>query len=728
MSENSSRIIEKDIFASSGIGPSESGDSEIIDLFGEAGRTSKLSCQAIYTVPPSPAAEDFNSGATASLVNQDLTYTALEAGAAGNDISIELINNGVPSQPLEVNVSGDAIAVTLEIGAGTDAELVNQGLTYTAVEPGVGGNDISIELIDNMTPGQPLVVDVTGDAIAVTLEYSDGVAASLTNQGLTYTAQNIGLGGNDISVSLLDLTIGQDLEVNVVGDAISVDLEISDGVPSSAVVQDITYTAINPGTYGDEITVTYINPGLADQPLDAYASFPEVYVSLATSSETYASLVVQDVLYEALEIGTIGNTIQFQYFGGGTAGSEGVLVTGGGLDPIVIQVALQVGVSTATNIMNAINGDPSASTLVIASISGNPLTTQTTYGPTAMAGGEDFELISTADEILAAVDAYQAGSPFVVLELTGTGSNVQTIVSVALSGGEDPVIVSTADDVKAAINADMAAAALIVVSGGGSDPLTGLGATNLSGGADPELISTADDVKAAVNADIDASALVVVTGAGTDPLVALAETNLAGGEASGVISTANDVKAAVNADILASALVEVTGAGADPLEALAETNLAGGVNGDVDVAESTFNIPAHDYVTGLEVQLSTTGILPAPLLVATSYYVIVIDANTIQLASSLENANNDIYIELSSAGAGVGTMTPEGATAASITFQMSNNGIVWADIQAPTSITATGTVVLSQPSAAYRYFKAVKTLTAGQVDLSALILVIGPAV
>lgn len=830
MSENSARIIEKDIFASSGLAPSESGDSEIIDLFGEAGRTSKLSCQAIYTVGSAPGGKAFDSPEVADLTNQGLTYTAVESGAAGNDISIEIIDNGmpgqnlevavvddaisitlensagvaaslvnqgltytaqdagaegndisvaliatgVPGQPLEVNVVGDAISVNLEYSDGVKASLTDQDLTYTALDIGSTGNDISIELIDTGIPGQNLEVDVVGDAISVKLEYSDGTKASLVDQGLTYTAQEIGPGGNNITVALLDTTAGQDLAVNVVGDAISVDLETSDGVHSSAVVQDITYTAIDPGTYGDEITVTYVNPGVPDQPLDAYASFPEVYVSLATSPETYASLVVQDVLYEALEVGAIGNTIQFQYFGGGTAGSEGVLVIGGGVDPLVIQVALQIGVSTATNLMNAINGNPVASTLVTASISGNPLTTQTIYGPTAMAGGADSQIISTADEIVTAVDAYQSGSPFVVLEVTGTGSNIQTEASDVLSGGENPAVVSTADDVRDAINADIDASALVVVSGAGSDPLVALSETNLSGGENAAVVSTADDVKAAVNADADASGLVLVSGAGSDPLVALSETSLsggensaivstandvkaavngdvdasmlvvvagagavplvalvsthlAGGEDSGVVSTANDVKAAVNADVDASALVVVTGAGATPLSALSATNLSGGVDGDVDVPGSAFYIPAHGFVTGLKVRLTTTGTLPAPLLVATDYYVIVLDADTIQLASSEANALAGTFIVLTNAGTGMGIISPTSGTGF-VTFQMSNNAVVWADIQPATSISGTGTVVLSQPSAAYRYFKAVKTVSSGQFELQALLLVIGPAV
>ncbi len=64
---------------------------------------------------------------------------------------------------------------------------------------------------------------------------------------------------------------------------------------------------------------------------------------------------------------------------------------------------------------------------------------------------------------------------------------------------------------------------------------------------------------------------------------------------------------------------------------------------------------------------------------------------------------------------------------ASITYQASNDGEHWTDIEAATAITVDGSSFLEQPNVAYRYFKAVKALTSGTVDLKALVLVIGDA-
>lgn len=726
MSENSSRIIEKDIFAANPIDPDASGESETIDLFGESGRTSKLSCQAIYTVSPAPGSEDFDSPSKAALTNQGLTYTAVTSGAAGNNISIELIDNMTPSQPLVVDVVGTAISVTLEKNAGVAATLVNQGLTYTAQDAGAAGNAISVELVGTAIPGQDLEVDVVGDAISVNLAYSDGVKASLVNQGLTYTAQSIGPGGNSISIELVDTTTpSQPLEVNVTGDAISVNLELNDGTIASKVVQDITYYANDPGVAGNDITFTMLTT-YPDAVLEIIENYPEMDITPSGSSPVVAYVQIQDIFYNATDptLGPDGNNLSIAYLNDPlvTPNSGEYIEWSGGNEGIYHMVS---GVSNAQSLYDALQAS-GFQNLITGTITGNPLTAQVAVAETFLANGSyGGDPISTATEIADAINAYSGG--FVNAVVTGTGSNIQVPFDyVNLEGGLPPQIVSTANNVKAAVNADVDASALVLVSGAGAVPLVVLAETNLAGGANAVITSTANDVKAAVNADVSASALVDVSGADASALSPLATTHLAGGQDSSVVSTANNVKAAVNADVDAAVLVLVTGAGAVPLSAISPTNLIGGQDGEVNVGASEFDIPSHGFTTGLKVRLTTTGVLPAPLMLMTDYFVIVIDADTIQLATTLQHALDGIFIVLTNAGTGVGTMSPV-STSGFVTFQASNNSTVWDNIQAPTSITATGTVICNQPDAAYRYFKAVKTVSEGQFDLQGLILVIGPA-
>ncbi len=185
--------------------------------------------------------------------------------------------------------------------------------------------------------------------------------------------------------------------------------------------------------------------------------------------------------------------------------------------------------------------------------------------------------------------------------------------------------------------------------------------------------------------------------------------------------------AAVNGDTGAHALVQASGSGASALIALATTPLAGGTDGEVDVPDSTLSIPSHGFTTGLKIRLTTTGTLPAPFLTGTDYFVIVIDADTIQLASSLVNAVAETFIVIVDDGAdgSVNTVTAIALSGVSVTFKKSNDRINWVNIQSATTITVDGSVMLSQPNVSYRYFKAVKALTAGVVDLQALVLVIG---
>jgi len=155
-----------------------------------------------------------------------------------------------------------------------------------------------------------------------------------------------------------------------------------------------------------------------------------------------------------------------------------------------------------------------------------------------------------------------------------------------------------------------------------------------------------------------------------------------------------------------------------------------GISPEVFPTTDTIYVPTHGYSNGFKIRLTTTGTLPAPFMTATDYFVIVVDEDTIQLASSLSNAFAETPIDITNQGSNGATNTITGVAlaGASVTFQCSNDGTNWADIQAATAITVDGSTFLNQPNVSYRYFKAVKALTSGQVDLQGLILVIGDSI
>lgn len=74
---------------------------------------------------------------------------------------------------------------------------------------------------------------------------------------------------------------------------------------------------------------------------------------------------------------------------------------------------------------------------------------------------------------------------------------------------------------------------------------------------------------------------------------------------------------------------------------------------EVSTGDDQITVTAHDFFTGQPVQLENSGgTLPAPLNEATTYYVIVVDDNTIQLATSKSDAEGGTAIDITGASGG----------------------------------------------------------------------------
>lgn len=72
------------------------------------------------------------------------------------------------------------------------------------------------------------------------------------------------------------------------------------------------------------------------------------------------------------------------------------------------------------------------------------------------------------------------------------------------------------------------------------------------------------------------------------------------------------------------------------------------------------NSGTGNYQTGIPISLTTTGALPNPLVTATTYYVIFLDATHIRLATSYANAIAGIDIIMTTNGAPTNTITSDG--------------------------------------------------------------------
>lgn len=81
--------------------------------------------------------------------------------------------------------------------------------------------------------------------------------------------------------------------------------------------------------------------------------------------------VIQDLTYTAVDKGVAGNDITINYNAGGSGGAASVAVA-----TKAITVTIEAGVTTATTIATAINADTDAKALVLASVSGTGTTAQ----------------------------------------------------------------------------------------------------------------------------------------------------------------------------------------------------------------------------------------------------------------------------------------------------------------------------------------------------------------
>jgi hypothetical protein len=97
------------------------------------------------------------------------------------------------------------------------------------------------------------------------------------------------------------------------------------------------------------------------------------------------------------------------------------------------------------------------------------------------------------------------------------------------------------------------------------------------------------------------------------------------------------------------------------------------VDGDVTTGSDSIAETAHGLETGDIVRLTTTGVLPAGLALATNYWVIRVDADNFKLASSLANAEAGTAVDITAAaGGGTHTVTESERVHAAIDVNLVN--------------------------------------------------------
>ncbi len=140
-----------------------------------------------------------------------------------------------------------------------------------------------------------------------------------------------------------------------------------------------------------------------------------------------------------------------------------------------------------------------------------------------------------------------------------------------------------------------------------------------------------------------------------------------------------------------------------------QATLGGGTNSDIDDTANTITIVAHGYETGDKVNFDKlTGTVPTGLSDNTDYYVINVDADTIQLADTYAHAIAETALDIAGAAAGGGTftLTPT-AISATVTSYASNDGVHWVAMTSPTPliISTNGSIVWESVDVTARYLR-----------------------
>lgn len=123
-----------------------------------------------------------------------------------------------------------------------------------------------------------------------------------------------------------------------------------------------------------------VNPTitLANNAYGVYVSMDNVTVFAGVKS----SVVIQDLTFEFIQPGDFNNSYTMEFTPGATAGAEVVSIAG-----FVIEVQIEVGVSTATQVKAACDAVPTFFSNITTTISGVGSNTQIAEGPTSFAGG-----------------------------------------------------------------------------------------------------------------------------------------------------------------------------------------------------------------------------------------------------------------------------------------------------------------------------------------------------
>lgn len=267
----------------------------------------------------------------------------------------------------------------------------------------------------------------------------------MANQILTnaYASANVGtgeyvlLGTTEIDTSKIMVSDNSNQIVKL-----AVAKKLSSAIPATFAelnLQQILFKARASGTGGNSITVAFADPGTDNTPISVEVATNAITVNLATSDGDQASVVIQDLTYTAKEFGVAGDDITIEYVDPeGNDEPLSVSVVG---DAIEVSLETDSGgliVSTAEDVLEAIEADVDANALVSVSISGTASDVQEAQVATNLEGGADYGLVSTLQDVINAIGAFAAASALVTARINGdynSSTLATTVGNTNLAGG-----------------------------------------------------------------------------------------------------------------------------------------------------------------------------------------------------------------------------------------------------------------------------------------------------
>lgn len=304
----------------------------------------------------------------ASVVIQDLTYTARRHGQS---ILISYLNGGVAGAET-VTVLSNHIRVTMASGTST----------ATQMKAAIERNGDATALVSVTISGTAGDAQVTCNSASLSGGHAVTTATITVQDTLLLTADASGTGGNAIRFRFTSgATAGSEV-VTVSTNDISVQIE--DGVSTFAQIKTALDNSVAASAL---ITPTFVGPSTSTHALVASMS---TYQNLSGgSAATAPTTVVQDLTIAADATGTAANGKTYTYTVGATAGAEVVTVTSGN-----INVQIENGVSTATQIETALNAETDFTSVYNVTVTGTGSTPQLTVNSEALT---DEETMSTKD-------------------------------------------------------------------------------------------------------------------------------------------------------------------------------------------------------------------------------------------------------------------------------------------------------------------------------------------